>query len=95
VWEDQGNALVIASQLRFLAMAANDAGQPERAVRLAAVSAALRDKVGGQVPDAFFPYADPRVKAAEVLDAAVVERAWAEGRAMTLEAALAYAREDW
>jgi predicted ATPase/class 3 adenylate cyclase len=93
-WEEQGNALVIASQLRFLAMVANEAGQPERAVRLAGVAAAWREKVGGQVPDAFFPFADPRETAAKVLDEATVERAWTEGSAMTLEEALAYARED-
>jgi predicted ATPase/class 3 adenylate cyclase len=93
-WEEQGNELVIASQLRFLAMVANEAGQPERAVRLAGVAAAWRQKVGGQVPDAFFPFADPRETAAKMLDEATVERAWAEGAAMTLEEALAYARED-
>jgi predicted ATPase/class 3 adenylate cyclase len=93
-WKEQGNALVIASQLRFLAMVSNAAGQPERAVRLAGVAAAWREKVGGQVPDAFFPFADPRETAAKVLDEATVERAWAEGAAMTLEEALAYARED-
>jgi hypothetical protein len=46
------------------------------------------------VPDAFFPFADPRDTAAKMLDEATVERAWAEGAAMTLEEALAYARED-
>ena len=93
-WEDQGNALVLSGQLRFLAMAANDAGQPERAVRLAAAAEAWLQKVGGQVPAAFFPFTDPRETAAEVLDEASMERAWAEGSAMTLEEALAYAREE-
>ncbi len=93
-WEDQGNALVLSSQLRFLAMAANDAGHPERAARLAAASEAWRQKVGGQVPEAFFPFTDPRETAAEVLDERSMERAWAEGSAMTLEEALAYAREE-
>ena len=46
------------------------------------------------MPDAFFPFADPRETAARVLDEATVERALAEGAAMTLEEALAYARED-
>ncbi|MGH2724226.1 MAG: ATP-binding protein [Actinomycetota bacterium] len=93
-WEDQGNALVLASQLRFLAIAANGAGQPERAVRLAAVAEALREKVGGKVPDAFFPFDDPRDTAAKVLDEETVERAWAEGLALTLEEALAFARAE-
>jgi hypothetical protein len=47
-WVDQGNALVLSGQLRFLAMADNDAGQPERAVRLAAAAEAWRQKVGGR-----------------------------------------------
>ena len=93
-WEDQGNALVLSSQLRFLAMAANDVGHPERAVRLAAAADAWRQKVGGQVPAAFFPFTDPRETAAEALDERSMERAWAEGSAMTLEEALAYAREE-
>jgi len=50
--------------------------------------------VGGQVPAAFFLFTDPRETAAEVLDEASMERAWAEGWAMTLEEALAYAREE-
>jgi predicted ATPase/class 3 adenylate cyclase len=94
LWEDQGNALVISGQLRFLAMAANDGGQPERAVRLAGAAEAWRNKVGGQVPAAFFPFADPREAAAEMLDEVTLERAWEEGSAMSLEEALAYARED-
>jgi predicted ATPase/class 3 adenylate cyclase len=94
LWEDQGNALVISGQLRFLAMAANDAGQPERAVRLAGAAEAWRKKVGGQVPAAFFPFSDPREAAAKVLDEATLERAWEEGSAMSLEEALAFARED-
>lgn len=94
VWDEQGNALVIAGQLRFLAMVANDLGQPERAVRLAGAAEAWRQKVGGQVPAAFFPFTDPRETAAKVLDKASVDRAWADGLAMNLEEALAYAQED-
>lgn len=94
VWDEQGNALVMAGQLRFLAMVANDLGQPERAVRLAGAAEAWRQKVGGQVPAAFFPFTDPRETATKVLDEASAERAWADGLAMNLEEALAYAQED-
>jgi hypothetical protein len=75
-------------------MVANEMGQPERAIRLAGFAATWRKKVGGQVPDAFFPFTDPREAAAKVLNEASVERAWADGSAMSLEDALAYARED-
>jgi hypothetical protein len=94
-WGEQGNALVIASQLRFLAILANAMGQPERAARLAGAFASLREKVGGDTPDAFFPFPEPRETAAEALDEETLERAWAEGQAMSLEEALAYAREEW
>jgi predicted ATPase/class 3 adenylate cyclase len=94
-WEDQGNALVVASQLRFLAMIAHKMGRAERAVRLAAVASAWLQRVGGRTPDAFFPFDDPDEAAAKLLDDATVERARAEGAAMSLEEALAYAREDW
>ena len=71
-------------------MAANDAGHPERAVRLAAAAEAWREKVGWQVPAAFFPFTDPRdVGCRGFSDERSVERAWAEGSAMTLEEALA------
>jgi predicted ATPase/class 3 adenylate cyclase len=94
-WGEQGNALVIASQIRFLAILANNMGQPERAARLAGAFASLREKVGGHTPDAFFPFPDPRETAARLLDPATVGRLWEEGRGMTLEEALAYAREKW
>ena len=93
-WGDQGNALVIASQLRFLGIAEIQLGRPERAVRLAGAAATLRDKLGGKVPDAFFPFEDPKDSAAEVLDEETIERLWAEGQSMSVDEALAYAREE-
>jgi tetratricopeptide (TPR) repeat protein len=94
VWGEQGNALVLSGQLRFLAIVANNAGQPERAVRLAAIAATLRERMGGQVPASFFPFPDPREVAAKVLDEETLEGAWEEGRNMTLEEAFVYAREE-
>jgi predicted ATPase len=93
VWGEQGNALVRASHLRFLAMVANRMGQPERAARLAGAADVWIKKVGGKVPDAFFPFDDPGDVAAKALDEETMHRAWEEGRAMTLETAIAYARE--
>jgi predicted ATPase/class 3 adenylate cyclase len=95
LWEDQGNALVIAAQIRFLAIAANAAGRPERAVKLAGAATAVREKMQGGVPDAFFPFRDPQESAAEVLDEETAARLWAEGRAMSVEEMVAYAREEW
>jgi predicted ATPase len=95
LWEDQGNALVIALQIRFLAIAAIGAGKPERAARLAAAAAAVLEKVAGKLPEAFFPFRDPGEAAAEVLDPETFDRLWAEGSALSLEEAVAYAREEW
>jgi hypothetical protein len=91
---EQVNAVIITGHLRFLSMVANQLGQHERAARLAGAEAAWRDKVGGRVPDAFFPYEDPGQAAARQLNDEAFQRAWAEGQAMSLEEALAYARED-
>ncbi|HJP65626.1 MAG TPA: tetratricopeptide repeat protein [Actinomycetota bacterium] len=94
-WQDQGNATAIALQLRFLAIAANAAGKHERAVILAGAAAVLREKAAARIPDAFFPFREPRDEAADVLDPETLERLWAEGRGMTIEEALAIAREEW
>jgi predicted ATPase/class 3 adenylate cyclase len=92
--EEAQDALAISSQLEVLAAMANATGRPERAVRLAGATAMLKEKTRGQAPPAMLPFPDPREVAAKLLDPASLERAWAEGRAMTLEEALAYARRD-
>jgi predicted ATPase/class 3 adenylate cyclase len=91
---EQVNAVIITGHLRFLSMVANQQGQHERATRLAGAEAAWRGKVSGRVPDAFFPYEDPGQAAARQLSDEAFKRAWAEGQAMSLVEALAYARED-
>jgi hypothetical protein len=95
VWETQGNEVIIGSEIRFLAMAANAAGRPERAVKLAAAASVVREKMAGKVPDAFYPFREPHEAAAEMLDPETFDRLWAEGRAMSIEEAVAYAREEW
>lgn len=94
LWGEHANALIIAGHLRFLSMVANQLGQYERAARLAGAYAAWRGKVGGKIPDAFFPYEDPAVAAARELPDDAFQQAWADGQAMSLEHALAYAAEE-
>jgi predicted ATPase/class 3 adenylate cyclase len=65
-----------------------------RAVRLSGASEAIKDAAGGHAPPPFIDLADPRVAAAEELGEAAVNAAWEEGQAMTLEQALALAREE-
>jgi predicted ATPase/DNA-binding SARP family transcriptional activator len=69
--------------------------QPERAVRLLGAAAALRDEF--QTP--IFPVDQPDYErilalARAQLDEAAFATAWAEGQAMTVEQAIAYALED-
>jgi hypothetical protein len=78
-----------------MANAAHSAGKPERAAKLAAAAAAHLEKVRAKLPDAFFPFRDPGEAAAELLDPETFDRLWAEGWAMSLEEAVAYAREEW
>jgi predicted ATPase/class 3 adenylate cyclase len=70
----------IAACLEGLARLANAHNQRERAARLFGATEALRESIGGSVPPA------EQCKGAEAFAAA-----WAEGRAMTLGAAIEYA----
>jgi tetratricopeptide (TPR) repeat protein len=94
LYGEQVNAVIITGHLRFLSGVANQLGQHERAARLAGAEAAWRGKIGGRVPNAFFPYEDPGQAAARQLSDEVFKRAWAEGQAMSLEEALAHATEE-
>jgi tetratricopeptide (TPR) repeat protein len=67
-------------------------GQPERAMRLAGASEAIKEVVGGQAPPELIHLPDPRARARSLLSEAAIQAAWNEGRAMTLEQALDYAR---
>jgi hypothetical protein len=68
-------------------------GRPVRGLRLAGAAEALKESAGGQVPPEF-AYPDPRPAAGAVLSAERIASAWDEGRIMSLEEAVAYARED-
>ncbi len=93
-WEDQGNARRTLEP----AQVPGDGGQrrrPPGARRPAGrCRGGLAAESGRASAGAFFPFTDPRETAAEVLDERSMERAWAEGSAMTLEEALAYARNE-
>jgi hypothetical protein len=76
-----------------LAAQENARGRAVRAVRLGGASTALREDAGAQAPPEFVDLPDPRVKAREVLSAGQIAAAWEEGRAMSLDAVLRFARE--
>ena len=67
-------------------------GHPVKALRLAGAAEALKEAAGGQVPPEF-AYPDPRPAARTALPRSIAS-AWAEGRAMSLDEAVAYAGAD-
>jgi predicted ATPase len=93
LYGEQANPVILTGHLRSLAVVANQSGQHERAARLAGAEAAWRGKLGFKIPDAFDVFEDPARVAAGQLGDEVFQRDWAEGQAMSLDEALAYARE--
>jgi hypothetical protein len=67
-------------------------GHVVRAMRLAGASEAIKEGVGGQAPPDFITLL-PRERAGLLLSEEEIEAAWAEGRAMSMDQAIAYARE--
>jgi predicted ATPase/class 3 adenylate cyclase len=91
--EEVGNRTGMGIELDNLAAIATAEGHHLRALHLGGASEAIKEAAGGHAPPPFIDLPDPREAAREVLGEAVVAAAWEEGRAMTLEHALAYARE--
>jgi predicted ATPase len=69
-------------------------GRPDRAVRLAAASARLAEGLGGDIPDALVLGPDAIDQSRDLMSREEHARGIEEGRAMTLEEAIAYAMED-
>jgi len=63
-------------------------------MRLGGASEASKEPAGRHAPPPLIDLPDPRVAARRELGEQAVAAAWEEGRAMPLERALAYARED-
>jgi predicted ATPase/DNA-binding SARP family transcriptional activator len=81
----------IAANLEQLAAVAGSRSQPERAARLFGAAQALREASGAALPPD--EYQRTLAAAQARLDEASWVAAWAEGQAMTLEQAIAYALE--
>jgi predicted ATPase/class 3 adenylate cyclase len=92
--EEVGNQTGMGIVLDNLAAQASAEGRHLRAVRLGGASAAIKEAAGGHAPPPFIDLPDPREPARDTLGDAAVAAAWEEGQAMTLEQALAYAREE-
>jgi predicted ATPase len=93
--EQVGNRTGMAIVIDNLAAKASTEGRHLRALRLGGASEAIKESAGGHAPPPLIDLPDPRVAARDALgDAAVVAAAWEEGRAMSLEQAVAYARRE-
>ena len=87
-----GYRTAIAITLDNLAALENRLGHHLRALRLAGAAEALTEAAGGRVPPEFANLPDPRLVAGTVVPDERIAVAWAEGRAMSLDEAVAYAR---
>jgi hypothetical protein len=92
--EHVGNRTGMGIVLDNLAAKASAEGRHLRAVRLGGASEAIKEAAGGHAPPPFIDLPDPREAARESLGEAAVAAAWEEGRVMTLDQAVAYARQD-
>ena len=90
--KDQGNRGAVAHQLECFAYIANARAQPERATRLLGAAQTLRTELRSQMMDHDRAEFDSQVAALRAaLDPASLDQAWAAGRALEMDAAIAYA----
>jgi predicted ATPase/DNA-binding SARP family transcriptional activator len=89
-----GDLAGVAIDLDRLGQAAVALGRPQRAVVVAGAASRLRESVGGglTVESGRWETEHPRDAARRLLTETEIDRAWAQGRTMSLEDALAYAR---
>jgi hypothetical protein len=89
-----GNPTGITLSLDHLANEEIARGNPIKAMTLAGASEAIKESVGGEAPPELVDLPDLRDEARRVIREEEVRAAWDEGRDMSLDEAVAYARED-
>jgi len=89
-----GDMSGIAFTLDDLAGVAIGKGRFERAIVLTGAAQNIRDSLGGAAPTALVVIPDARGAARGTLDDEAIEAAWARGKAMTLDEAVAFALEE-
>lgn len=88
------DTISMSGALTGLALVAVDDGLPERAARLVGAAARIRQDVGGGIPPELFDrWGDPASEARHALGDPAYERARAEGYAMSVESAVAFAAQ--
>jgi hypothetical protein len=92
--EHMGNPTGITLSLDNLAYEEIARGNPVKAMKLGGASEAIKEYVGGEAPPELIDLPDSREAVQSVMGDEEIRTAWDEGRRMSLEEALAYARED-
>jgi len=86
----------IIATLEVLAHVIGPLGQPERAVRLYGIAEAFREKRGGRIEAGdLADYEEGLAKVRTMLDSTKFNALWAEGQAMDLDQAIAYALDEF
>jgi tetratricopeptide (TPR) repeat protein len=91
IFVEVGNPTGIAMVLEEMAMVETMDGRHERALRLAAAAASLKEETGGGAPEELMKAEEGLQASRRSLDAETAERAWQEGREMGTDKAIAYA----
>jgi predicted ATPase/class 3 adenylate cyclase/Flp pilus assembly protein TadD len=94
IFVEVGNPTGIAMVLEEIAMLETIDGRHERALRLAGAASALKDATGGGAPQELMRTAESFEQSRRSLDPQTAERAWADGREMSADKAVAYALEE-
>jgi tetratricopeptide (TPR) repeat protein len=92
--EHMGSSTGLALSLDLLAVQDADRRKPVKAMKLAGASAAIKDSIAGEAPPELLDLPDSRERARSLITDDETKAAWAEGRAMSVDEALAYAREN-
>jgi hypothetical protein len=92
--EAMGNALSIAVSLQGLAVLAIRLRRPESGVRLAGAADRIKEVAGGEAPPSIVALDDPLEIVRDSLSDEQIDALYEDGRAMSLEQAVAYARSE-
>ena len=91
--EHMGSSTGLALSLDLLAVLDAYRGKPDRAMKLAGAAAAIKDSIAGEAPPELLDLPDSRAQARSLITDEEIKAAWDDGRALSVDEALAYARE--
>jgi hypothetical protein len=84
----------LALSLDLLAVQDAIRGNAVRAMKLAGAAEAIKDSIAGEAPPELLDLPDSRERARSLITDEEIKAAWDEGRALSVDEALAYARES-